>query len=283
VLGVAAAVAPVFHVAGGPDPAPAPVAASTDAFAGAVAGADDPAPLEHGGPDAVARDHPVRADGSDGAADGSGSGVHGGEAPRPEPHLLVRVPRDLRLTARPGGGRTVGTVPSGSRFYDVPTVAWVQEVDPSGRFGRLAVPYAPGGRSGWLRITNLPTQTTWVRVHVDLSDRVLQVYRRDRLLMRSRIAIGAPGSPTPRGRYFVTDRVAFPEGHTLGRFAFGLSGIQHRLPAGWSGGDQLAIHGTNDPGSIGQAASAGCVRVPAGILQRLKPLLHLGTPVIVAR
>jgi lipoprotein-anchoring transpeptidase ErfK/SrfK len=83
------------------------------------------------------------------------------------------------------------------------------------------------------------------------------------------------------GEYFVTDRVPFSAGGPLGSFAFGISGIQPRLPAGWSGGNQLAIHGTNDPWSIGRSASAGCVRVSETTLDRLIPLLVYGTPVIV--
>jgi lipoprotein-anchoring transpeptidase ErfK/SrfK len=71
-------------------------------------------------------------------------------------------------------------------------------------------------------------------------------------------------------------------GGALGSFAFGISGIQPRLPAGWSGGDQLAIHGTNEPWSIGRSVSAGCVRVSEWSLERFRPLLMLGTPVIVS-
>jgi lipoprotein-anchoring transpeptidase ErfK/SrfK len=78
----------------------------------------------------------------------------------------------------------------------------------------------------------------------------------------------------------VTDRVAF-SGGALGTFAFGISGIQPRLPAGWSGGNQLAIHGTNQPWSIGTSASAGCVRVSEAMLAKLKPLLAYGTPVVI--
>ena len=99
--------------------------------------------------------------------------------------------------------------------------------------------------------------------------------------MRFPAAVGAPASPTPPGDYFVTDRVAFPDGGVLGTFAFGISGIQTRLPPGWSGGNQLAIHGTNLPASIGTPASAGCVRVSETALVRLEPLLRLGTPVII--
>jgi hypothetical protein len=77
----------------------------------------------------------------------------------------------------------------------------------------------------------------------------------------------------------VSDRVAFPGGGVLGTYAFGLSGIQPNLPPGWSGGNQLAIHGTNDPSSIGRSVGAGC-RCRTG-LDRLKRLLRIGTPVFV--
>ena len=65
----------------------------------------------------------------------------------------------------------------------------------------------------------------------------------------------------------------------FGWYAFGLSGHQPSLPAGWSGGDQLAIHGTNDLSSIGAAASAGCIHVSAWALQVLRRYVPLGTPV----
>jgi lipoprotein-anchoring transpeptidase ErfK/SrfK len=67
----------------------------------------------------------------------------------------------------------------------------------------------------------------------------------------------------------------------LGTFAFGISGIQPNLPPGWGGGDQLAIHGTNDASSIGRSASAGCLRVSEATLARLRRVLRLGTPVVI--
>jgi lipoprotein-anchoring transpeptidase ErfK/SrfK len=75
--------------------------------------------------------------------------------------------------------------------------------------------------------------------------------------------------------------VPFPAGSAYGSFAFGISGIQPRLPAGWTGGDQLAIHGTNAPWTIGTDASAGCLRASEATLAKLKPLLRLGTPVVI--
>ncbi|MFB3737879.1 MAG: L,D-transpeptidase [Candidatus Velamenicoccus archaeovorus] len=199
----------------------------------------------------------------------------------PRPALLVDLRGPLRATAEPGGGRVVGILPPASRYYHVPLVAWVRRTDPTGRFGLVQVPYGAGPRSGWIPLRGLRRHRTPIRVRVDLSRHELTVTRWGRTIARFPAATGAAVSPTPPGRYFVTDRVPFPRGSSLGSFAFGISGIQPHLPAGWSGGDQLAIHGTNAPSTIGTSASAGCVRVSEAALARLRPLLELGTPVVI--
>lgn len=199
------------------------------------------------------------------------------------PNLLVRIPRTMTVTARPGSGRVVGAMPAGSRFYGQPVVAWVLETTPDGRYGLVPVPYAERTVTGWLRLRGLETSSTRVSVVADLSEHRIEVRRGRDVLFRAPAATGAPDSPTPPGRYFVTDRVPFPSGGVLGSFAFGISGIQTDLPPGWSGGDQLAIHGTNAPATIGTSSSAGCLRVSERVLDRLRPLLRPGTPVVIVR
>lgn len=198
-----------------------------------------------------------------------------------ERHLLVRIERALPITGRPGGGRVVGTMPAGSRYYGIPTVAWVRDVSRDGRHGLVDVPYVARDASGWIRLGGLERSWTRISVEADLSEHRITVHRGEDVLFRAAAATGAPWSPTPTGRYFVTDRVPFPNGGVLGTFAFGISGIQPDLPPGWNGGDQLAIHGTNQPSSIGRSSSAGCLRVSEGVLTRLRRLLRLGTPVVV--
>ncbi len=235
-----------------------------------------------------------------GEADAFGDGLGSGTAPSdqtPEPDiavpsapkpaepsgdLVVRIPRDLAVRARPTAtAKVVGTMPSGSKYYDVAIAAWVEQVSPDGRWGRVEIPYVWPRKHGWIALRGLTRHTTNVQVQVDLSEHRITVTKFDRVLFGMPAATGAAASPTPVGEYFVTDRIAF-SGGSLGTFAFGISGIQPRLPAGWSGGNQLAIHGTNDPSSIGRSASAGCLRVSERSLDRLKPLLQLGTPIIVA-
>ena len=195
------------------------------------------------------------------------------------PALLAEISQELPITARPGGGRVIGSMPEGSRFFGVPHKAWVLDRTDDGRNGKVTVPYTATPRTGWIRLAGLSLSRTPYAVRADLSRRLLVVLRRGREIMRFPTATGAPDTPTPLGRYFVTDRVPADPAGPFGAFAFGISGVQPLVASGW--GDQLAIHGTNDPGSIGTAVSDGCLRVSGRALQRLKPLLDLGTPVII--
>ncbi len=197
-------------------------------------------------------------------------------------NVLVHVPHTLPAYARPrAGAAQVGVVPSGSKYYGIPIVAWVETVSGDGRWGLVELPYTWPRREGWIRLRGLTRDETRVQVDVDLSQHMVTVRKFGTVLFRAPGATGSSYSPTPVGEYFVTDRVPFSAGGALGSFAFGISGIQPRLPAGWSGGNQLAIHGTNNPSSIGRSVSAGCIRVSEGTLDRLMPLLRYGTPVIV--
>jgi len=57
------------------------------------------------------------------------------------------------------------------------------------------------------------------------------------------------------------------------------SGHQPNLPAGWIGGNRMAIHGT--PGSIGGAISHGCLRASDPDMVSLFARVPLGTPVFI--
>lgn len=197
------------------------------------------------------------------------------------PALLAHIPMPLPITASPGKGKVIGTMPSTSRYLGQPLTAWIEDTTPNGRFGKVPVPFTGSPSAGWIRIAGLQLEHTPYSVRIDRSDHLLTVMKLGKPIMSFPAATGAPTSPTPVGRFFVTDRVPIPSGGPFGTYAFGLSGLQPNLPAGWSGGDQLAIHGTDDPGSIGTSSSAGCLRVGQPALTRLEPLLIPGTPVTV--
>jgi hypothetical protein len=182
----------------------------------------------------------------------------------------------------PGGpvnGSIAATTPLGSHSW-----AWALATTRNHRWAHVVLTWKPNGRTGWVRLAGRHRVHVAYWVKADLSQRLLWLMRGRHPLVAFRAAIGTPSTPTPTGKFYVTDLVATgdPSG-PFGWFAFGLSGHQPNLPAGWGGGDQLAIHGTNDPGSIGTAASAGCLRVTAQALSRLRRHLRLGTPVVIQR
>ena len=147
---------------------------------------------------------------------------------------------------------------------------WVEALSGTGRWGRVELPYVWPRSEGWIRLARLERATTWVRVDGrPVRSQGARLQARSARLEGARARRGRRRRRHPPVGYVVTDRVPFAAGSSLGSFAFGISGIQPRLPAGWSGGDQLAIHGTNQPWSIGRSASAGCVRVSERALDRL--------------
>ena len=46
-------------------------------------------------------------------------------------------------------------------------------------------------------------------------------------------------------------------------------------------GGVIGLHGTNDPSSIGNRESHGCIRLYNRDIEKLVPLLPLGTPVVI--
>ena len=97
-------------------------------------------------------------------------------------------------------------------------------------------------------------------------------------------AVGSPATPTPVGTFYITDPIdlaANPTG-VYGTFALGLSAYSEALDSFKGTIPQIAIHGTNVPGSIGQSVSNGCIRMQNDTVKSLGGRVGLGTPVIVS-
>src|SRR5205814_2995657 len=106
-------------------------------------------------------------------------------------------------------------------------------------------------RAGGLRYAR-----TRLELEVDLSDRTLTLLRGDVAVRRVSVGVGASDSPTPTGRFAVTDKLDGADySSAYGCCILALSAIQPNLPPGWAGGDRVAIHGTLSPSDFGQAVS----------------------------
>lgn len=149
---------------------------------------------------------------------------------------------------------------------------------------RVQLPIWPNGQEGWVSAGDVALSPAAEQIVVDLSERVLVRFRDGRVVSRVGVGIGAPGTPTPPGRYVVWAKVdtGSPSG-PYGSYILGLSGFSEAIhPSEWPGEPRLAIHGTADPSDSGRAVSSGCVRVPNALLRHLRDV-PMGTPVDVRR
>ncbi len=146
---------------------------------------------------------------------------------------------------------------------------------------RVELPQRPNGAVGYVRPSQVQLVPIRSRIVVDVSARRLTFYRSGKPFLSSPVAVGSPATPTPLGRFYVNQRLVpdDPSG-PYGPDAIGISAFSNVL-TGWAQGGPVAIHGTNEPWSIGQAVSNGCIRLPNAVLRRIWPLAVAGTPVVV--
>jgi hypothetical protein len=192
-------------------------------------------------------------------------------------HVLAGARVDLESEP---GGPVVAKLGAHTEFGS-PVSLSVVETKP-GWLG-VTAPEMPNGEVGWIARDPTLGEVYWTRysLHADLSGRSLELRYGDEVVGRFEVTVGGPGTETPPGRYGVTDGVSFDESPYYGCCALALSGHQtHELPAGWIGGDRLAIHGT--PGTVGNAESLGCIRATDETMRFLFARVPLGTPVFVS-
>jgi len=148
---------------------------------------------------------------------------------------------------------------------------------------RVQLPIKPNGVTGYVRAAAVATGHVRSRLLVDLSARRLTLFRNGRRVLRTTVAVGSSATPTPTGRYYVNQRL-IPADATgpFGPAAIGISAYSTVL-TGWTQGGPIAIHGTNEPWSIGHAVSNGCIRVGNAVLRRLFRVTPAGTPVLIRR
>ncbi len=187
-----------------------------------------------------------------------------GVAPAHGHALTAQVTGPVAVRSAPGGhviahvGRR--TEYGGRRVYRV--------VARHGRWLGVLSPQRPNGRKAWIGARHAVLREIPWAIRIDRSARRLIV------------TVGAPSSPTPLGRFAVTDKLWMEPGSVYGCCALALSGSQTR---GAMAGVRLAIHGTRAPEPLGRAASNGCARATRHDLKWLMRKVALGTPVTVVR
>jgi L,D-transpeptidase catalytic domain len=203
--------------------------------------------------------------------------------PSPEPagHLVARVPAGATVAVRDRPrGRVVARLRGRTEFGSPQALAVIERKD--GWLG-VSTTALPNDRLGWIDpgSARLGYERTPVELRADLSRRTLSALRGGQVLRSIKVTIGGPASPTPTGRFAVTDKLRGADfGSYYGCCILAISGRQPNLPPGWQGGDLLAIHG-GPRSTLGGRLSAGCLHAGERDLRWLMRRVPLGTPITI--
>jgi lipoprotein-anchoring transpeptidase ErfK/SrfK len=114
---------------------------------------------------------------------------------------------------------------------------------------------------------------------VSLEDRKLALVEDGKVLKTYAVAVGKSSTPSPVGTYTIERRVANPTYSHNGKTV--PPGPGNPVGTRWMGLSihGYGIHGTNEPKSIGKAASHGCIRMAKADLEEFYGLVKVGDTV----
>jgi L,D-transpeptidase catalytic domain len=200
--------------------------------------------------------------------------------------LTVWAPVHRAVTARrrpEAGAAAVAGVPTRTSD-DTANIVLVlgRRVDRAGRLWiRVALATLPNGRTGWVpRFALGGYGAVDTHLVVDLKRLTATLLKRGRAIFRARVGVGDDRWPTPRGRFYVRNRLTRYASPTYGPLAFGTNARSPRL-TDWPGGGYVGIHGTNQPHLIPGRISHGCIRMRNPDILALGRRMPVGTPITI--
>ena len=144
------------------------------------------------------------------------------------------------------------------------------------------LPIRPNGSHGWVHASDVALARDDWRVSIRLRVHRLLVLRDAHRVWSMPTADGAGATPTPTGRFFVTELLRQPDPlGPYGPWVFALSAFSPVLTHFRGGDGEVGIHGTDKPSLLGHDVSHGCIRVGNENIERLAHVLPLGTPIDV--
>jgi lipoprotein-anchoring transpeptidase ErfK/SrfK len=201
--------------------------------------------------------------------------VPAGDALDAPAETLVAAARSSRVpvSAAPGGpttGELDDPRPSGAPLV-------LRVLERQGDWIRVPLAQRPNGSTGWVPVSAVSLSTTDYAIVVTLASSTLDLYRAGRIVHSYPVATGTAGTPTPVGRFAITELLA-PTNAGYGPYAFGTTAFSDAISSFGGGPGQIGLHGTDDVSSLGRAASHGCIRMHDADITALAKILPLGTP-----
>ena len=146
---------------------------------------------------------------------------------------------------------------------------------------RVRLPGLPDDVGGWVPRSVLGGYTpVRTRLVVDRTRLTATLLRGRQPLVRTRVGVGTPSTPTPAGQFYVRNQLRRYRSPFYGPIAFGTTARSPGV-SDWPAGGFVGIHGTNRPDLIPGRVSHGCIRMANTDILRLARLMPIGTPLTV--
>ncbi len=204
---------------------------------------------------------------------------------RASEHASAWVPVRRAAIARRAPGRRSDAVARVAQLTPEGTENIVQVLRRARRGDRVwlevRLPAGASGLLGWLPRRALGGYG-FVRTRLVIDRRRLRatLLRNGRPVFRAPVGVGAPGAATPRGEFYVRNRLTRYASPAYGPIAFGTSARSDQL-TDWPAGGFIGIHGTDRPDLLPGRVSHGCIRMRNEAIRRLARLMPIGTPVTI--
>lgn len=173
--------------------------------------------------------------------------------------------------------------PGPSRALNHPTDEGIARVfsvlENHGDWLKVLLNVRPNSSTGWVRASDVQQHDTPYRIVVDRGNHLLTLLQGHEVVFSAPVAIGTGRTPTPIGNFYVDAIVPTNPNSVWGAFQLSVSGFSEVHKTFMGGSGQIAIHGTNRPGLIGQNVSNGCVRMRNADITEVANRVVLGTPV----
>lgn len=174
-----------------------------------------------------------------------------------------------------GGTSLPGIAPWGGALV-YPVIAGTPD-DGSG-WAQVRVPAGGNSTTAWVQTSQFTWGSSNTMVQISVSNRSVTIFEGSQVVYSTSAVLGKPGTRTPVAQGFVEAFVAPPSAAygpgviPLGIFSTDLSSFGGALP-------KVALHGTNNPGLMGQFASNGCIRVENSAFNEIRARVSLGSKV----
>jgi hypothetical protein len=188
------------------------------------------------------------------------------------------------VRAKPGlASRVITTLPTGTTDGTQNDVLVLSRIDlsPTSSWYWVRLPILPNNTTGFVRKRDLsPLYTVHTHLYINRGSLTATLKRDGKVVFKTRVGVGKSYWPTPRGEFYVRDKLTNFNTPFYGPLAFGIS-ARSAVLTDWPGGGYVGIHGTNQPQLIPGYISHGCIRMRNAAILALGRLMKVGSPVSI--